>query len=473
MNVWPYQPQRAGHHTSAPVIAGVLCVVWLATCCVSCAREEPTPGRVEIELWTLALRPRFTEYMQGVLAGFEEQHPGVTVSWVDVPFDALNRKLIAAAVAGRAPDVVNFSDMQFARFAALGATRDLNGLLDKDPNSVYLEGTLTPARINGQLGALPWYLTTTARFINTAILADAGWAADTIGGDWATLCEQARAYHEQTGDYLFSQALAVESELPTMLIADGKPPFKETDGRLRADLTREEIVDFIGNWVDLYREGALPREAATSGHAHVVELYQNGRIAVAITGANFLSRIADAAPDVFRVTQVASSVTGDLHRSHIAVMFLSVTSTSKHPEEAAALAGWVTSPENQLAFCKMVNILPSTPGVLSDPHFDPPTDAGDTPEGKIALARSLSAKSLHTAVAFTPSLGAWPDLRRAFNEGIKAALLDNQDVRKTLAQIEAEWNQILDDALPATMDAIPRPGPPLTQNIKTTAETRP
>ena len=136
-------------------------------------------------------------------------------------------------------------------------------------------------------------------------------------------------------------------------------------------------------------------------------------------------------------------------------------------------AAWVTGPEKQLAFCKMVNILPSTPGVLSDPHFDPPTDAGDTAEGKIALARSLSAQSLHTAVAFTPSLGAWPDLRRAFNEGIKAALLDNRDVREMVAQIETEWNQILDDALPATMDAIPRPGPLLPQDDKTDAEARP
>lgn len=469
----PNHPPRQGHPAGRSVIAGVLCVVLLTMLGVSCAEKESAPGQVEIELWTLALRPRFTEYMQGVLAGFESQHPGVKVRWVDVPFDALNRKLISAAVAGQAPDVVNFSDMQFARFAALGATRDLDGLLETDPRSVYLEGTLAPARINGELGALPWYLTTTARFINTQILTDAGWDPDTIAGDWATLCEQARAYHEQTGGYLFTQALAVESELPTMLIADGRPPFKETDGRLRADLTREDVFEYLNNWVDLYRSGALPREAATSGHAHVVELYQNGRTAVAVTGANFLSRIADAAPDVFRVTKVASPVTGDLHRAHIAVMFLSVTSTSKHPKEAAALAGWITNPENQLAFCKIVNILPSTPSVLGDPHFDPPVGGDDTAESKIALARSLSAGSLPTAVAFTPSLGAWPDLRRAFNEGIKAALLDNQDVRKTLAQIETEWNQILDDALPATLDAVPRPGPVDTHTQATNTGARP
>ncbi len=438
-------------------LAGLLCLLSLSLVCASCG-EQAEPDGVEVELWTLALRPRFTTYIQDVLEDFETANPGVTVRWVDVPFDALSRKLIAAAAAGQAPDVVNISDMQYARFASLGATRDLTDLLEYDPQSIYLEGALAPARIDGKLGALPWYLTTQVRFINTQVLADAGWDPQDVGDDWTTLLDQARRYHAQTGRFLFTQTLAVESELPVMLIADGKPPFIEREGRLRADLTRDEVVAFIQAWVDVYREGALPREAATAGHAHVVELYQNGQIAVAMTGANFLSRIANSAPDVFRGTVVKSAVTGELGRSHIAVMFLSVTSTSEHPQEAAALVSWLTSPRNQLAFCKLVNIMPSTPAVLDDPHFAPPSGPGDTAEAKIAMARSLFAKSLRTAVAFTPALGAWPDLRRAFDEGIKSALLDGRDVRQTLSDIEEEWNRILDAAIPATLDTVPRPG---------------
>lgn len=452
--------------------ASVLCPAALALSLLSCEKPAET-GATEIELWTLALRPRFTGYIEDVLADFEAAHPGVVVRWVDVPFDALNRKLIAAAVAGRAPDVVNFSDQQYARFASLGATRDIAGLLDFDPADVYLQGTLATARIDGQLGALPWYLSTTVRFINTKLLEEAGWDPQAIAGDWATLQEQARAYHAQTGRFLFTQPLAVESELPNMLIADGRPPFIERDGTLRADLTRDEIVDYIRSWVDLYRDGALPRAAATAGHAHVVEQYQNGQTALAVTGANFLSRIADAAPDVFGATIVKPSITGGLGRAHIAVMFLSVMSTTEHPKESAALAAWLTSPENQLAFCKMVNIMPSTPAVLSDPHFAPPTGEPGAAEYKLALARSLSASGMPTAVAFTPSLGAWPDLRRAFNEGIKAALLNGEDTRKVLSRIEDEWNQVLDDALPATIDAVPRPGPVTVQPSAPAAEAAP
>ena len=436
----------------------LFCMAVLVGLAASCS-QDPETDQIEIELWTLSLRPTFTDYMEYVIADFEAAHPGVKVRWVDVPFNAVNRKLIAAAVAGRAPDIVNFSDLQYARFASLGATRDLTDLLDFDPDSVYLEGTLASARIDGQLGALPWYLSTPIQFINTALLDEAGWDAQTIAGDWQTLQAQGREYYEQTGQFLFTQPLAVESELPNMLLADGKPPFIERDGKLRADLTRDEVVAYIDSWVQLYHDGALPRAAATSGHAHVVQMYQDGQVAVGVTGANFLSRVADASPDVFEHTIVRPTVCGSLGRAQIAVMFLSVTSTSKHPKEAADLAAWLTNPENQLAFCKRVNIMPSTPAVLSDPHFSAPSGDPNSPEYKIALARFYSAHSMPEAVAFTPSIGAWPDLRRAFSEGIKAAFLNGEDTRAVLARIEAEWNQILDDNLPASIDAVPRPNP--------------
>ena len=264
-------------------VAFVLSLAALSLPVASCDKQ-PRTSDIKIELWTLALRPTFTHYVESVLVEFEAAHPGVEVSWVDVPYDALSRKLIAAAAAGRAPDVVNFSDLQFARFASLGATRDLTGLLALVPDKVYLQGALAPARIDGRLGALPWYLTTPVCLINTHSLNDAGWTPAMLATDWSTLCQQARRYHDQTGGFLFSQPLAVESELPGMLLAEGLPPFVEDHGRLRADLTRDEVVGFIRQWVDLYRDGVLPREAATAGHAHLIELYQNGRIAVAVTG---------------------------------------------------------------------------------------------------------------------------------------------------------------------------------------------
>ncbi len=413
---------------------------------------------VRLELWTLALRPTFTRYMEDLCAGFEAAHPGTEVVWVDVPYNAMNRKLIAAAASGQTPDVVNLADRDFARFASLGALADLDQHLPPGALDDYLPGVTESLRLSDRQLALPWYLTTSVRLCNADLLREGGLDADALGEDWATLREQARAYHQKTGRFLFSVSLGESSELPGMLLADGVVPFAERDGRLVAELTSNDVVAAVREWVALYRDGVLPRAAATRGHEHLVELYQNGQVAVVQTGPNMLRRIGDASPAVFDATAVRPPITGTLGRSHVAVMVLAVTEHSEHPALAAELAQWVTSATHQTALARMASVMPSTRDSLADPNF---VDAEDGPstsaDRRIAEARAMSAAALTHAVAFTPALEAWPDLRRAFDEQIKAALLEGREVEATLAEIEAQWNAILRAARPATLDAVPRP----------------
>ncbi|RMH24365.1 MAG: extracellular solute-binding protein [Planctomycetota bacterium] len=448
------------------IIAGVLIATALAA--GSCTRSDE--HQTTIELWTLSLRPTFTEYVQGVIQAFEDEHPGVRVTWVDVPFAAVERKLIAAAAAGRAPDVVNLSDLMFARFAGAGAFLDLTDRLPDDPASRYHAGALAVGRLGDGLYALPWYLTTQARIFNTALLEQNGMDPSSVATTWPELRDQASAYHARTGQILFTQPLGQDSQLPVMMLADGLIPFTtDADGTLRADLTRPEIVSWTTDWVDLYRRQALPRQAATNGFEHLIEVYQDERVAVLNTGANFLGRIRGASPRVYEQTEVSAPIVGSLGRAHIAVMPICVSRTTRHPDLAAELAWFLTSPENQLAFCRLAPILPSTPASLSDPFFAGPTiEEEATGDAKIGQARAIVATALSDGVAFTPALECWPTLRRAFNENIKRALLSDASIRGVLADIERDWNQILNEtdrqrsvagSPPLSIEAIPTPPP--------------
>jgi putative chitobiose transport system substrate-binding protein len=441
-----------------PAIISSVAAVLLTLALHGCGRAE-SPDT--IELWTLALRPTFDDYMESIIKDFEASHDGAEVRWVDVPFDALDRKLIAAAAAGRAPDVVNFSDMTFARFVSLGALVDLDPLLPGAAADIYLDGALGICRIDDGLRALPWYLSTQVVTANVSLLSEGGLTPETLGSDWATLGEQAGAFHDRTGRYLFSQALGVESQIPMMLLSEGLPPFRQgPSGEVQADLTRDEVVGFVSTWVDLYRAGVLPREAATRGFDHLVDLYQTGRVAVINTGPTKLASIRDAAPSVYASTVVLPPVTGRLGRSHIATMVVGVTTQARDPHLAAKLAWFITSPQNQDTFCRIATILPSTPATLDADVFDPPTpEVLASSDGQISLARATTAGALRNAVAFTPALETWPDLRRAFEDGIKRALLDGEDTRAVLLAVENEWARILGAAAPAPYDAIPRPEP--------------
>mgnify|MGYP000110720642 CR=1 FL=1 len=75
----------------------------------------------------------------------------------------------------------------------------------------------------------------------------------------------------------------------------------------------------------------------------------------------------------------------------------------------------------------------------------------------LAQARKVVAESLPDAVGFTAALETWPDLRRSFEEGIKRVLVDGADLDQTLEHLNKEWDRILGEAVPATMEAVPRP----------------
>jgi putative chitobiose transport system substrate-binding protein len=436
-------------------------------------------AEVRLEFWTLSLKPVFTGYIEGLCDRFEAEHPGVDVVWVDVPFGAVERKLIAAAAAGRAPDVINLSDLQFARFAAAGAFLDLDGVLGPEAFGAYAPGALRVGQIGGASGtrtlALPWYLTTQSMIVNGALLARDGLTAQTVPRTWRGLAQAAPGFHDRTGAYLFTQPLGQDSQLLIMMLADGIVPFRQTLGadgvtRLAGDLTRPDVLEFLGAWVDLYRSGSMPREAATNGFEHLIDVYQNERAAVLNTGANFLGRIRGVSQRVYDQTIVMPPIVGDLGRAHIAVMPVCVSASTEHPELAAALAGFITSAENQLAFCKLAAILPSTPRTLLDPFFAGPTELevreGNEKEGR---ARAIVAATLPDGYAFTATMDCWPQLRRAFEEGIKRSLLSENapDLAAEMARVNTAWDRIIaeaDDrraaagAGPMGMDLVPQPG---------------
>ncbi len=382
---------------------------------VSCGRGEAKHGVIEIEFWTLALA-KFDTYIKGEIAAFEAAHPGVKVRWVDVPYSVLERKLISAAAAGRAPDVVNMSDVNYARFAALGAFVDLNALVppegsrDVSAEERYLPGALFLCKVySGReerkpLLALPWYVNPQASIINTELLKAGGLTLETLPRDWRGVLALAHGFHERTGKFLISQPLGEESQLPVMLLGEGLVPLKERDASdtskgLEADLTRKDVRDYIALWVEAYRRGDLPRAAATQGHSHLLDQYQEQSIAVISTGPNFLKNVRD-----------------------------------------------------------VVAIMPSTAGSADDAYFRPSEAELRGPDGVLALARKVVAESLPDAVGFTAALETWPDLRRSFEEAIKRVLVDGADLDETLEHLNEEWNRILREAPPATMEAVPRPG---------------
>ena len=61
----------------------------------------------EITFQTWSLKPKYTDYVNGVIDAFQKQHQGTSVKWVDQPADGYLAKVMADASAGSLPDVIN------------------------------------------------------------------------------------------------------------------------------------------------------------------------------------------------------------------------------------------------------------------------------------------------------------------------------------------------------------------------------
>ena len=87
----------------------------------ACAPPPPQKSGIEIEFWTMQLQPQFTSYFNELISNFEDDNPEINVRWVDVPWEAMESKILTAVSAKTAPDIVNLNPNFASQLAARNA----------------------------------------------------------------------------------------------------------------------------------------------------------------------------------------------------------------------------------------------------------------------------------------------------------------------------------------------------------------
>ncbi|NBY60482.1 MAG: extracellular solute-binding protein, partial [Synechococcaceae bacterium LLD_019] len=128
----------------------------------------------ELQLWTIQLSPKFDPLIKAMLLDWETKHPGVKVRWTDLPFGSVERKVLAAVFARTAPDVVNLNPLFAANLASKGGLLPLQDRLGP-AKATYLPQILRAGEQQGELYALPWYLTARITLANRQLLQQAGY----------------------------------------------------------------------------------------------------------------------------------------------------------------------------------------------------------------------------------------------------------------------------------------------------------
>ena len=413
------------------VVGGLIGLV--LTGVVSCLKS-PTSGTPQLEFWTMQLQPKFNDYFKDAIAKFEVANPGIKVHWVDVPWGAMQGKIQAAMGAKTAPDVVNLNPDFAIQLAAKNAWLDLNPVLTKGENKEYIPSIWQAGTLDGKAFSFPWYLTTNVTIYNQELLTKAGVAKPPT--TYQELAQAAKQIKEKTGKYAFFTTFVPEDsndvleslvQMGVQLVdKQGKAAFNTPAGRAAFQY-----------WVDLYKQGLLPKEALTQGHQQGIQLYQAGETAMLSAGAPFIDTIAKNAPQIAKVSAVAPQISGQTGKKGVAVMNLVIPRSTKMSEAAVKFALFVTNASNQVAFAQASDTLPSNVKAVADYK----TKLGSSND-KSALAQGklISAEQLSQSEILIPPLKNLNVLKKAIYENLQAAMLGEKTVDRAVTTAAADWD---------------------------------
>ncbi len=410
-----------------------LLLSWL----VSCNSSPSLPNQPEIEFWTMQLQPQFTEYFNQLITSFEKEHPEIQVRWIDVPWEAMESKILTAVSAKTAPDVVNLNPSFANQLAARNAWLNLNQKVTPEIQKLYLPKVWQASTLDEVSFGIPWYLTTQVTIYNQDLLTQAG--INQPPATFAELADIAPKIKEKTGKYpMFVSFVPGDSnEVLESLVQMGVELINREG---KAAFNSPEGIAAFKYWVDLYQQDLLPPEVLTQGHRHAIELYQAGEIALLSTGAEFIQSIANNAPTIAEVSAAAPQVTGKTGKKNVAVMNLVIPQDTDKAEDALEFALFVTNTENQLVFAKAANVLPSTVEAVDQYIKELENEANSTP---LQQARKVSAMQLKDAEILVPAAKNINQLQQIIYQNLQGAMLKQKTVEQAVNDAAEAWNNQL------------------------------
>ena len=408
-----------------------LAIVFLAFFAAGCTKNEAL--RPRIEFWTIQLKPVFTDYIQGMIGAYEKSHPGISVVWVDVPFSGVREKLMTSYLAGTPPDVVNLNVDMAVSLAEMGALADLEPLLAAEVKKDYIQGVLDSTRVGNSVYAVPWYLSTAVTIYNKDILAKAGIPENRVPANYAELETAAKAIQAKTGKFAICPKIGKDTDLMKFFAMNGVNVYEKG----KVNLTDPAALETLAYWKRMFKSNLIPRASIMEDHRVALDMFIREETAIMLSGPQFLKIINQNNPALYAKTGVSLPIYGKTGVSDIDVMNIAVTSASKHRKEAADFAAFVTNGPNQLAFCKLVPILPSVLSAINDPFF---SASGGGLEQK---ARAISARSLLKAKVLISGLPAAAQVQSIIQTTTQEVFLDKKSDKEAMKEAEAQINRLI------------------------------
>jgi multiple sugar transport system substrate-binding protein len=373
--------------------------------------------------------------IEGITTEFEQKNPNIDVQTEYVSYEALHDKIVTSSAAkSGAYDVVLIDCIWPAEFAQAGFVLDVTDKVSEAMRKDIWPGALEAATYKGRLYGMPWLNDVLYLYYNEEMLKAAGF--DQPPKTWTELAQMGKAavdkglvkypfieYFKQEEGLTIAYAYYLAAFGGKFFDENNKPAFNSPEGLAALNYMVDGMKNGLYNPASLESTYEEVRRAFSQGEA----LFSvNWTYQLNLSNDPNESKIAGKSKLALMPGEVATSATIN------GGMALSVTSDSKHPDEAWKYIEYLSSPDVQKRYAK--NALPIWISTFSDPEI-------------IALQPELLKVSAeqYKYIINRPLVPFYSETSKIMSRELQAALTGGKTPDQALKDAEAEILKIAEN----------------------------
>jgi multiple sugar transport system substrate-binding protein len=330
---------------------------------------QPAVSETTLTWWQFWTDPTIKPVINSMVEEFEEANPDINVELTDLTWANGHEKIAIAFASGTGPDIVELGSDWIAQFAINNRLTDISAdvaddLQDYDGWSM--------ATYDGKIYGRPWILGTRVLFWNQDLMDRIDLREGFMPISWAHLDTAANRINLLGRDiYGWGSNTAEKHRLYKKFLpffwSSGATVF--TDSGDYCVVSSEPAVNALKFYKKLHDSYGY-----VANQRGIEDAFLDGKIGFIISGDWLLKRIKNEGRDLnFRTTIIPGKRQTEFRiggKSFMGGEFLTINADSENKEAALKFVKFITSPENQLRFCKAnMSANPSSKAAQSDDYF--------------------------------------------------------------------------------------------------------
>ena len=322
---------------------------------------------VEISFWGMGAEG---EAVQKLLPGFFDAHPELKVKTQMIPWTAGQEKLITAYASDNLPDVFQLGNTWIPQFVTLNALEMLDSLIlysKQVKKNNYFEGIWETNVIENSLYGIPWYIDTRVLFYRTDILHKAG--LDRAPETWDELYQISKKIKRNLNHpEKYAIYLPTNEWAPFVIFGLQNGANLLREGNTLGDFQAKEFEEAFDFLMKFHKEKLAP--IGISQVTNVYQAFADEYFSMYISGPWNISEFKKwMTGDLSDCWMTAPLPGPDISRPGLSLAggsSLVISKRSANKKIAWSLIEFLSEPEIQLKFFKLLNNLPAVKQAWED-----------------------------------------------------------------------------------------------------------